>query len=220
MAHTCHHHNALLCVIRLTWTPSLPWLPCLYMSLPLVPSPSVIVSVSESCLCVFRVFLVCIMLRLFIKTLTPWTCFPTLSAHRYRMMPHLREASGSVFIYILYYLFILYINLICVCIYFIYSFLGGNDVRSGSPYSLSCLRQIDRLPCLSRTGSHASAGVTGSLLILRIVPLVGVLRLEPTASGRGYCHVCSSPASRSPGCWLWRTPVTNVTQTLDHSSPW
>ena len=32
--------------MTLTWTPSLPWLPALYMSLPVVPSPGVIVSVS------------------------------------------------------------------------------------------------------------------------------------------------------------------------------
>ena len=41
--------------LTLTWTPSPPWLPALYMSLPLVSSPGVIVSVSVSCWCAVRV---------------------------------------------------------------------------------------------------------------------------------------------------------------------
>jgi hypothetical protein len=46
MVQTCHHRYVHLRLIRLTWTPSPPWLPSLYMSLPLVPSPGIIVSVS------------------------------------------------------------------------------------------------------------------------------------------------------------------------------
>ena len=54
-----HHHYAHLRVVRLTWNPSLPWIPSIYISLPLVPSPGVIVSVS--CLCVVHVscFVLC-----------------------------------------------------------------------------------------------------------------------------------------------------------------
>ena len=61
MAHTCHQRCAHLRVIRLTWTPSLPWLPSLYMLLPLVLYQGVLVSVSVSCLCVVRVscFVLC-----------------------------------------------------------------------------------------------------------------------------------------------------------------
>ncbi|XP_045559000.1 uncharacterized protein [Salmo salar] len=62
------------------------------------------------------------------------------------------------------------------------------------------------------TGSRASAGMTGPLLIPGIVPLVGVLRLEPCV-GEGELMFTPSPASRSPGCSLWRTPVTIVMHT-------
>ena len=166
---------------------------------------------------------------------------------------------------------------------------------------LSCLCRIARLPCfhwllhlnLDRqaplpqpvcqipayqpaTGSRASAGVTGLLMIPGIVLWVGVLRLEPYAPGTGYRQLCSSsgalsscsfvlagltaflllcrgdrsapvpwvrpggrrpaaeaalrgggsvtraptPASRSPGCSLWRTPVTIVTRTSVSSDTW
>jgi hypothetical protein len=57
--------------MTLTWTPSPPWLSSRYLSLPLVLSSGVIDSVS----CRWFVCVSC----LFIKTLTPWTCFPTLS---------------------------------------------------------------------------------------------------------------------------------------------
>ena len=54
MAHTCHQRYTHLRIMTLTWTPSPPWLPALYMSLPLVSSPVVIVFVLVSCLCVVR----------------------------------------------------------------------------------------------------------------------------------------------------------------------
>ena len=47
------------------------------------PSPGVIASVPVSCLCIVCVSYFIYMLCWFIKTLTPWTCFPTLSVHRY-----------------------------------------------------------------------------------------------------------------------------------------
>ena len=82
MAHTCHHRYAHLHVIRFTWTPSLPWLPSLYMSLPLVPSPGVIVSVSVLYLCVVRVpyFVLCSVYLL-------KHSLPELSGHSLKTLP-------------------------------------------------------------------------------------------------------------------------------------
>jgi hypothetical protein len=76
ITHTCQHRYTHLSVVRLTWTPSLPWLPSRYMSLPLVLSPGVIVSVS--CLCIVRGSCFVLWSVYLIKTLTPGTCFPNL----------------------------------------------------------------------------------------------------------------------------------------------
>ena len=95
--HTFHHRYARLRVIRLIWTPSLPWLPSLYVT----PFGSV---PRRYCLCFsfmsvrWSRFLFCIMLCLFIKTLTPSTCFLTLSAHRYKW-PHSLKSMNSFLIH-------------------------------------------------------------------------------------------------------------------------
>jgi hypothetical protein len=74
---------------------------------------------------------------------------------------------------------------------------SGSHASAGSPGSpnsagLSGSRTLagDRFPRISR--GDRSAPDPG------IVPLVGVLRLEPYTPGRGYLHVCSLRRSRSP----------------------
>ena len=74
--HTCHHRLAHLRLMTLTWTPSSPWLSSLYLSLSWF-FPQVLLTLFSR-LCV--VCVTCLLFNLFIKTLTPWTCFLTLSA--------------------------------------------------------------------------------------------------------------------------------------------
>jgi hypothetical protein len=82
MAHTCHPRYVHQRIITFTWTPIPPRLPALFMSLPLVPSPGDIVSVS--CLCVVRVSCVVLYYVSFSQSLnvfTPLTCFPAHTLH-------------------------------------------------------------------------------------------------------------------------------------------
>jgi hypothetical protein len=76
MGNICHQRYAHQHLMTLTWTPSPPRLPALYVSLPLVSSPVVIVSVS--CWCAVRGYC-CV--RLFIESIHSLNFASRLSAY-------------------------------------------------------------------------------------------------------------------------------------------